>query len=227
MNPVGAFLELSNAYPNAFISLITSPVTGNWLGASPEILISLENNEIFRTSSVAGTQEYKARKRLADVAWTQKEIEEQAMVSRYIINCFKRIRLREFAEMGPKTMKAGNLLHLKTLFTVNMKETNFPQLGSVMLKLLHPTSAVCGMPKAEAMTFLSKYENFDRKFYSGYLGPVNIGNRTHLYVNIRCAQILRDKTVFYAGAGITGDSVPDREWKETEIKIRTISRFFK
>ena len=76
----------------------------------------------------------------------QKDIEEQALVERYVISCFKKIRLREYDEHGPKTMIAGNVLHLKTEFEVDMVATNFPQLGSVMLNLLHPTSAVCGMP---------------------------------------------------------------------------------
>jgi isochorismate synthase len=227
INPLNIFLTISKAYPNSFISFVSTPSTGTWLGASPEILISVEDQEIFRTSSVAGTKSFKPRIRLSDVAWTQKEIEEQALVSRYIINCFKRIRLREFDEQGPKTVKAGNLLHLKTLFTVNMKKTNFPQLGSVMLKLLHPTSAICGMPKEEARSFLHKVENYNRKFYSGYLGPVNIENKTNIYVNIRCSNILKDKALFFAGAGVTGDSVPLREWKETEVKMQSIARFFR
>ena len=227
INPVNLFLSISRTYPTSFISFVSTPSTGTWIGASPEILISIEDQEIFRTTSVAGTKPFKPRVRLADVTWTQKEIEEQALVSRYIINCFKRIRLREFDEHGPKTVRAGNLLHLKTLFTVNMKDTNFPQLGSVMLKLLHPTSAICGMPKEAARSFLHKVENYNRKFYSGYLGPVNIENRTSIYVNIRCSNVLKNRALFYAGAGVTGDSIPVKEWRETEVKIQSIARFFR
>ena len=54
--------------------------------------------------------------------------------------------------------QAGNLLHLKTEFAADMTATNFPQLGSVMLKLLHPTSAVCGMPHDKALQFLRDNE---------------------------------------------------------------------
>jgi isochorismate synthase len=225
INPVHSFFSVSRNYPNSFISLVSTPYAGTWLGASPEILISIENNEVFKTASVAGTQEYKPGIKLSEFAWTQKEIEEQALVSRYIINCFKKIRLREFSEFGPKTLKAGNLVHLKTLFSVNMKETSFPQLGSVMLKLLHPTSAVCGMPGDEARKFLSEIEGYDRLFYSGYLGPVNLNGNTSLFVNIRCANILKKKAIFYAGAGVTVDSNPQKEWHETELKIQTISKF--
>jgi isochorismate synthase len=91
-----------------------------------------------------------------------------------------------------------------------------------MLKLLHPTSAVCGMPKEPATAFLKSFENYDREFYSGFLGPVNMDNYTSLFVNLRCAQLLDRKAYLYAGAGVTSDSNPEREWRETLIKNQTI-----
>src|SRR5690606_3226712 len=170
----------------AFVSISAIPSVGIWIGASPEILISVDRNKIFRTAAVAGTQLYNPSVDLLDVAWTQKEIEEQAMVSRYIVNCFKKIRLREYEEVGPRTARAGNLAHLKSDFIVDMQATGFPQLGTVMLGLLHPTSAVCGVPRQTALDFIMRNENYDRGFYSGYLGPMNMNGETHLYVNIRC-----------------------------------------
>jgi isochorismate synthase len=192
------------------------------MGASPETIIEVEGSKKFSTVAVAGTQAYQSGISLQDVAWRQKEIEEQALVSRYIINCFKKIRLREFEEIGPKTVVAGNLLHLKTTYTVDMEDTKFPLLGSVMLDLLHPTSAVCGMPKAPATTFLKKYEHFNRALFSGYLGPVNINQGTNLYVNLRCMQIQQSTALLYAGAGVTEDSIPEKEWMETQLKCDTL-----
>src|SRR5690606_11879949 len=93
-HPLNTFRELCSRYPNAFVSISAIPSVGIWIGASPEILISVDRNKIFRTAAVAGTQLYNPSVDLLDVAWTQKEIEEQAMVSRYIVNCFKKIRLR-------------------------------------------------------------------------------------------------------------------------------------
>lgn len=216
------FKRLTEQYPDAFVSFFSVPAKGTWLGASPEILINIDAEGIFRTSAVAGTQLWNSQTELSSMAWTQKEIEEQAYVSRYIINSFKKIRLREFDEYGPKTIRAGNLVHLRTDFTVNIPEVHFPQLGSVMLKLLHPTSAVCGMPKEGAWEFLHTHENYDREFYSGYLGPVNIANTISLFVNLRCAKLLDQKANLYAGAGVTLDSNPDKEWEETLIKNQTI-----
>ncbi|HEX5170282.1 MAG TPA: chorismate-binding protein, partial [Cyclobacteriaceae bacterium] len=158
-----AFQKLCLTYPNTLVSFVHIPGTGTWLGASPETLVSVENGSVFKTVALAGTKPYQAGVNIKSVAWTQKEIEEQALVERYIISCFKKIRLREFDEHGPKTVVAGNLLHLKSDFTVDMKATNFPQLGSVMLDLLHPTSAVCGMPLDGASKFLATNEGYDRE----------------------------------------------------------------
>lgn len=215
------FIRLAKAYPTAFVSLVFTPQTGLWLGATPELLISVKN-DVFKTVALAGTQKYEEGTLLNNVAWTQKEIEEQALVSRYIINCFKKIRLREFDEVGPKTVVAGNLLHLKTEFKVDMVATNFPDLGEIMLKLLHPTSAICGMPLEPAKKFLKENEGYDRGYFSGYLGPANINNSTELYVNLRCMQIEGSKATLFAGAGVTEDSNPDKEWQETEIKMKTL-----
>ena len=216
------FLHLCAAYPNAFVSLVSSPETGTWLGASPELLVSLQGDRLFKTVAVAGTQPHQPHTNLKAVAWTEKEIEEQALVSRYIINCFKKIRLREFEEHGPKTWRAGDLLHLKTDFEVDRVATNFPQLGSVMLQLLHPTSAVCGMPREASIQFIRENESFDRQFYSGYLGPVNYQNESHVYVNLRCLQWANQEATLFAGAGVTLDSTPEKEWEETELKLNSL-----
>lgn len=220
------FLRLKKTYESSFLSLVYTPETNLWIGATPEILINTSGNH-FKTVALAGTQAYDPDKDLTDIAWTQKEIEEQAFVSRYIINCFKKIRLREFSEKGPKTVLAGNLIHLKTEFSVDMAATNFPQLGSVMLELLHPTSAVCGMPLESAYDFIKKHEPHDRKFFSGYLGPVNQNNETAIFVNLRCMEIKGSSASLYAGAGVTESSVPEKEWKETEIKMNTLLNVIK
>jgi isochorismate synthase len=217
------FYRLCEKHPKAFVSLVSSPETGTWLGASPELLVSVEGEQ-FSTIALAGTLPYHSGSDLKSVAWTQKEIEEQALVCRYIINCFKKIRVREYAEHGPRTVVAGSLLHLRTDYGVDMKEVNFPQLGSVMLKLLHPTSAVCGMPLEPAMDFLQTHEGYDREFYSGYLGPVNFDRASKLFVNLRCMQLFQKTARIYAGAGVTADSDPLKEAEEVDMKIETLSR---
>lgn len=222
-----AFQKLCALYANALISFVSIPERGSWLGASPELLVSVEDQRTFRTTALAGTQSFTEGVNLKNVAWTQKDIEEQALVERYIISCFKKIRLREYEEHGPRTVVAGNLMHLKSDFTVDMLATNFPQLGSVMLQLLHPTSAVCGVPLDTSLEFIHKLEGYDRQLYTGYLGPVNFNNRIDIFVNLRCLQLLPQKAILYAGAGITQDSIPEKEWDETDLKLNTLLRVIK
>jgi isochorismate synthase len=220
--PTELFISLCKEQRDSFISLVSIPGKSIWVGASPEVLISIDRTNTFRTVALAGTQEACDQDKMREAVWTQKEIEEQALVSRYIISCFKTIRLREYEEDGPKTARAGNLIHLKTDFTVNMPEVNFPDLGSLMLKLLHPTSAVCGMPKEAALDFIKNHEGLDRGFYSGFWGPVNIEKETHIFVNIRCAEIYTNQAILYSGAGITAESDPDKEMRETELKMQLL-----
>ncbi|MBC7922617.1 MAG: chorismate-binding protein [Ferruginibacter sp.] len=216
------FERLCRMYPRAFVSLVSVPGVGVWTGATPETLISVDRNGLFRTVSLAGTQPLRSGASVREAHWTHKEIEEQALVSRYIVNCFKKIRLREYEEEGPKTVVAGNLMHLRTDFRVDTQAVGFPQLGTVMLELLHPTSAVCGVPKVVAMDFIRQNEGYDRQFYSGFLGPVNVDRETHLFVNLRCLQLHRSTATVYAGAGITAESTPEKEWLETEAKCQTM-----
>jgi isochorismate synthase len=222
-NPITFFDQLCEAYPSAMTSLVSLPQTGTWIGATPESLLNIDRQGYFSTSALAGTQIHKNNMSLKDAAWTQKEIEEQAMVSRYIINCFKKIRLREFEEIGPRTIRAGNLIHLETRYKVNLEEVHYPLLGSVMLELLHPTSAVCGLPKQPAMDFLEQHESIERAYFTGYLGPVNIDEEINIFVNLRCMQLVENNGgVFYSGAGVTANSNPEKEWIETTLKMKTL-----
>jgi len=225
--PYQAFARLQKTYPAAFVSLVNLPDRNEqWLGASPETLVAVDAQGIFRTTSLAGTQTaldaqgvpYPA----GEVRWGQKEIQEQALVSRYIVECFKKIRLREYYENGPKTVRAGNLYHLRTDFEVHTADLNFPELGTVMLELLHPTSAVCGTPKEAALRFIEEGEGYDRSLYSGYLGPVNVDQELALFVNLRTMRLSDGTATLFAGAGITEDSDPQREWEETEMKCQTL-----
>jgi len=216
------FSSLSKQYNNAFVYLTDIPEAGSWIGATPETLINIDSNRQFKTIALAATQSYQEDKNLEETTWSQKDIEEQAMVSRYIINCFKKIRLREFEEIGPRTHISGNLVHLKTDYIVEMDHVGFPQLGTIMLELLHPTSAVCGMPKIPSMNHVLKNEGFDREYFSGFLGPVNILNETNIFVNLRCMKILTKRAKLFAGAGIMTNSNPEKEWNETEIKMETL-----
>jgi isochorismate synthase len=204
---------------------VSVPGVGTWLGASPEVLAEVTADGQFHTMALAGTQPLVPGTRPQEAIWRQKEIEEQALVARYIVSCFKQLRLREYHETGPRTVAAGQLLHLRTDFEVDLHNVpNAASLGTDMLRLLHPTSAVGGMPKTAALAFLQRHEGYDRAYYSGFLGPVNVEapGLARLFVNLRCFQLRPTEAIIYAGTGLTIDSDPTREWQETQMKMQTV-----
>jgi isochorismate synthase len=215
------FTQLISCYSTAFSYLFGSPSFGTWVGATPETLIKVDQNQILSTMALAGTQTLEGTSP-KEAVWRQKEIEEQAYVSRHIINCLKKIRVREFEEIGPRTVQSGNLLHLRTTYNIDLKEVSYPQLGGVMMDLLQPTSAVCGMPMEHSLNFILNTETHSRSLYSGFLGPINYHGESHVFVNLRCGKFDGEAIRLYAGAGITLDSDPEREWVETELKCDTL-----
>ncbi|SNR16899.1 Isochorismate synthase [Tenacibaculum jejuense] len=205
-------------YPTAFCYLWFHPKVGLWMGATPETLLDIKDNE-FSTMSLAGTQIYNPEK---ETSWGEKELDEQQLVTDYITE-----KLREESEYltvdNLETIKIGNLLHLRTKISGRAKY----DIKSV-IKVLHPTPAVCGFPKEESKSFILKNENYDRSFYTGFLGELNLTeNNTRfssLYVNLRCMQIKEDKAILYIGGGITKDSDPEKEWEETKVKSLAMKR---
>lgn len=220
-DPVTAFLELTVRYPSAFVSLVAIPGIGTWLGASPETLLSLDGTGL-TTMALAGTQRRPENRPLSEVNWGHKEVAEQEMVSDYIRDFFGRAGVTNLFEEGPRTVAAANVVHLQTLFRVDLPEQERLALANRVLDELHPTSAVCGMPKHQALTFILGHEGYDRRFYSGFLGPVHMDGRSSLYVNLRCMQLEAGFASLYVGGGITAESDPPSEWRETEMKAETM-----
>ncbi|MBX3095751.1 MAG: chorismate-binding protein [Fimbriimonadaceae bacterium] len=222
--PIEVFNRLRFAYPAAFVCLTSIPGIGLWLGASPEMLVGWEGGRTFRTMALAGTRPLPESGDANDSTWSFKEIEEQAMVTRYIIEQFKSIRLREYTEEGPRAYAAGPVVHLRSDYTVDAIATERPDLADTMRDLLHPTSAVCGQPFSTAYDFIRENESHDRELYSGYWGPVLVEGESHLYVNLRCMRWDEESVRLYVGAGITAASKPEAELAETEIKTRTLRK---
>ena len=115
----------------------------------------------------------------------------------------------------------GDLEHLKN--EISIEKTNGIS-WQLLAKKLHPTPAVCGVPFRFAQQYILDNENFDRKYYSGYLGPVNMAGETNLYVNLRCMQATKKSLLLYAGCGITALSNPENEWEETNAKLSLLQQ---
>lgn len=211
------FLKLCDTFPNAFVYIFKAK--GHlWMGATPEPFAFLKN-DVFRTSSVAGTKENTEQFELFE-NWGNKEKLEQQYVSDYIDNVLHKNHWENIQHHGPYVKRAGNVLHLRTDFISNAGSMN----GNVgnLLKNLHPTPAVCGFPKSKALEIIRSVEKHEREYYSGFLGPVGLENPVSLFVNLRCMQIAGPNMILYAGGGLTIDSHPEDEWYETEIKTGTL-----
>lgn len=195
----------------AFIYLIASEKFGVWIGATPEIMVERENNN-FNTVSLAGTKSEENKN------WTEKEYEEQDLVTQFIEQTLKKISVENLKIGKRETVFSGSVYHLKTKisFQYNAKDENF------VLNQLHPTPAVCGLPRNNAQKLINKFEPHDRKLYTGLIGWKS--NKTSkIYVNLRCMQVTPKGYAIFVGGGITASSVPVDEWEETEFKAMGVS----
>lgn len=216
----GIFLKkLMDAYPQAHLLVFQLPGHGLWISASPEILLEQSiDSESIRTMALAGTRIFNECEDLKDMSWTEKEIEEQALVSGFIKSKLYGTGYSDFTEKGPFSVRAGNLVHLRTDFQIARKsESDFLKLAEI----LHPTPAVCGSPAAEAREWLIQHEGFGRSFFSGFAGMCG-GDSDKLVVLLRICRIQGDELTFFAGAGVTALSNPEKEWMETGEKLKTL-----
>jgi isochorismate synthase len=220
-SPVGMFTRLCKEYPGAFVYLLSIPLIGTWIGVTPETLVSLNKNNVLSTMALGGTVVIQSEGQ-PEPKWERKELDEHNFISQYIADCFQKVGVEKLTRNGPRTSTAGKLYHLKTDFSAQLDRTQAQQVVTNILDLLHPTPAVCGIPKDEATSFIIGNEGYRREFYTGFLGPVNIDNESHLFVNLRCMQLYKNLAILYSGAGVTRESDPVKEWEETQAKSGTL-----
>lgn len=221
VKPIDLFYRACQLYPRLFIALVDTEKSGCWLTATPEILLDGHGAD-WRTIALAGTMKLEGDQLDGEgetLTWSTKNIQEQRIVATYITECLEQFT-DDFREEGPRTVRAANLVHLRSDFTFKLADNN--KIGD-LLQALHPTPAVCGLPKREAFKFIVKNEHTPRRYYSGFMGPV-AQEDTHLYVSLRCMNIDGDVCHLYAGGGLLKDSVEDQEWLETEAKMETMKR---
>lgn len=211
-DPLKAFRSLVSAYPDACVYIFSDPDLGTWLGATPEVLLQGQGQKV-SAMSLAGTAVAGNEKTLG-----QKEKDEQAMVTGFIEDAFHRAGITKLDITGPRIRQAGNLIHLQSEVYATVPQSFDHQ---ALLQNLHPTPAVAGLPRNEALSFLNEAEKYDRALYAGYFGLEEAEHYSY-FVNLRCMQIFADGVRLYAGGGITADSNAEAEWRETEKKMDTL-----
>lgn len=203
------FLNLCESYKNAFVYFFMKDGKC-WLGAFSELLGKFDKEtSIFSTMSLAGTIP-------VDENWTNKEIEEQKPVTSFIENI-----LLKYADEVKKSETydhiSGNIKHLRTDFNTEISKEDLENIISE----LHPTPAVCGIPKEICQNAIENFESHPRNFYAGYI-KVETEENVQYFVNLRCAEFFKNAALIYVGGGITAESSPEKEWRETELKSEAV-----
>ncbi len=203
------FYRMCKKYPSAFVFMWHTPETGTWMGATPEPLLRQLDENRFLSVALAGTRPLSA----SGKPWGRKELEEHQWVVRFIAHSLNDMDLA-FSKGQRHTVRAGMVEHLRTDFMVDT-----PPVAELVHRL-HPTPAVCGLPRKQAHTLISRLEGYPREYYTGFSGPVGV--RTELFVSLRCMKWYPKQACLYIGGGITRQSIPSLEWKETQWKAKTL-----
>lgn len=193
---------------------------GCWVGASPEILLDLEGPH-FSTEAVAGTvrrDPYDAVDRELG-EWLLRDpknrLEHQLVVDAQV-DGLESISSRLVMNDHPALLKLHGLQHLHTPISGQL---NAPCHPLRIAQVLHPTPAVGGTFKKDAMAWLQANEPLDRRWFTGLTGWIDTAGDASLSVVLRCAFLEQNHVDLYAGAGLVADSDSLAGWEETELKL--------
>lgn len=222
-NEVGAALvNLSAAYPNCYVFKFHTP-DADWIGATPELLVALEGGAV-RAASLAGSRPRNAERREDRLQMTElladaKERSEHQYVAMALREALTPLCADLSSPAAPEVMTLANIHHLYTPFEGHVAP------GTHVLDLvaaIHPTPAVGGWPRSEAIAAINRLEQLDRGWYSGPIGWIDFSGDGEFAVALRAGLVNSTGAVLFAGAGILAGSVPAGELAETETKLRPL-----
>ena len=192
----------------------------SWVGASPELLVSLEQGRV-RALSLAGTS---ARGRDAqeddDLARaliaSEKERSEHDLVVRAAHEALDSLCAGLTAPDSPRILRMSGIQHLQT--PIEGRAAPGVDVLDALLAM-HPTPAVGGSPRGPALDAIARLEGMDRGWYAGPIGWMDMNGDGAFAVALRSALLYGREALLYAGAGIVAGSDPDRELAEAELKL--------
>jgi isochorismate synthase len=203
------FHALLKNYPEAFVYAIYIQRDNCMMGASPEQFLQKKEDCLY-TEALGGT--------LVDGQFSEKEVKEHEHIRSFMAEKFTQLDF-DFAIEPFIVKKAGSLSHLQSKMKAKAKDG---KSHHQLIKALHPTPAICGLPKEQAMDFILKNEDFEREYYGGYLGPVFSNGDFSWFVNLRSGKLFKNGVLLYAGAGINEMSVAADELEETKRKMSVL-----
>ena len=190
-----------------------------FFGASPEKLFSMNGN-ILQTEALAGTTAVKGvdetdQKSAKNLIESSKDQWEHSLVLNYLTEQLKHLSVDQVCH-PQEILRLTNVQHLRTRSTFTLHHNT--DIIDV-LERLHPTPAVCGLPKDDALEYISKVEPFHRGWYAGTLGFIE-EDQADFTVMIRSALWLNGQGFTWSGAGIVSQSDPLLEWMEINNKAK-------
>ncbi len=214
--------NLRQIHPNCCIFSISNGKGQNFIGASPERLISIHKQQLI-TDALAGSaprgktpQEDAANANL--LLNSEKERHEHSLVIDFITQQLSKLGLLPQI-LAPRLRQLSNIQHLWTPIRATVPSNVHPLQ---IVAQLHPTPAVAGCDRDFACTEIRRYESFERGLYAAPLGWVDASGNCEFIVGIRSALIDGDKARLYAGAGIVAGSDPDKELAEIQLKFQAL-----
>ncbi len=195
----------------------------SWVGASPELLVSLEQGRV-RALSLAGTcargrdareDEALARALIA----SEKERSEHDLVVRAAHEALQSLCSGLSAPDSPRILRMTGIQHLQT--PIEGRAAPGVDVLDALLAM-HPTPAVGGSPRGPALDAIVRLEGMDRGWYGGPIGWMDMNGDGAFAVALRSALLHGREALLYAGAGVVAGSDPDRELAEAELKLRPL-----
>jgi len=191
------------------------------VGASPELLVR-QMGAMVESRPVAGTTVADNEESLHALAHSAKDNREHGFVVDAITEALTPVC--DDLEVGrvPDVAVFGPVAHLATPIRGRLVEPAPSALD--LARLLHPTPAVGGTPRAAALRAIPMLEGFDRGRYAGPVGWVDARGNGEWAIALRCAELDDTRARLVAGAGIVEGSDPAAEWAETQVKLEPMLR---
>lgn len=195
-----------------------------FLGATPELLARSRGRE-FETVALAGSigrgaDTAEDDRLAAELLVSEKDREEHAVVVEAMREALVPMSERLEIARRPSIVRLRHVQHLATELRGRLRE---PAGILGLVAQLHPTPAVGGAPRELALEMIADEEHLERGWYAGPLGWVDRRGDGEFVVAIRSCVVEGRRASLFAGCGIVAGSDPDREWRESEIKLRTLA----
>ena len=215
--------NLRLTYPGCYVFSTSNGKGQNFIGASPERLISIHNNQLVTDALAGSAPRGKTEVEDANLGKgllnSEKDLREHQVVIDFIVDRLSKLGINPDFSPVPRLLQLSNIQHLWTPIKARIpRDIHLLEI----LAQLHPTPAVAGVPRDIALQQIRGCESCDRSLYAAPLGWIDRTGNGEFAVGIRSALIDGDRAILYAGAGIVAGSEPEKELAEIQLKLQAL-----